>query len=160
MVHIGSNMVNIESYMVHIKYNSRCAGAVPVGAPCVVVAAAVAPARAPSGASRIRCDRRCSLALAPTVVGALSALSVVRWQWRTFRLAHSVHSAVFAGTGAHFVWRTQCTQRCSLALAQIVFGAFGAFGAFRWHWRVLCLAYSVHSAHFAGICAHCVSRIR
>ena len=67
---------------------------------------------------RTQCTQRCSLALAYVWSGAFSAFSVVRWHWRTFGSAQSVHSALFAGTGAHLVWRTQCSQRCSLALAQ------------------------------------------
>ena len=134
----------------------------PVGAPCFVVAAAVVPARLPSGASRIRCVRRCSLALAPSVFGALCLAHSVRSALfaasAPFCLAHSVHPALFAGTGAHFVWRTQCTQRCSLALAHIVLGALSALSVVRWHWRTFCLAHSVHSALFAGTGADCLCK--
>ena len=57
---------------------------------------------------------------------------------RTLCLALPVHSALLAGTGAHCAWRTQCTQRGSLAL-----------GTFR-------LAHSVYSPLFVGTGAHCL----
>ena len=107
---------------------------------------------------RTQCAQRCSLAVAHISFGALGALSVVRWHWRTLCLAHSVHSALFAGTGAHLVWRTQCTQRCSLALAHVWCGALSALRVVRWHWRTFVLAQSVHSALFAGTGADCRCR--
>ena len=89
---------------------------------------------------------------------AFDAIGAVRWRWRQLSLAHSVRSALFAGSGAHFVWRTRCTQRCSLALAHIWSGALSALSVVRWHWRTFGLAHSVHSALFAGTGADCRCR--